>query len=135
LFVPAAGLATTRGSVPSKVTAQSFLASGEPLTLGIFDLRSRQDRPQDFSGAVGPLRLSTTASQTSVPVGAPFTLTLRLEGGGALSASTAPRLDARPEFAERFRVRLQGERMNGITHEFTYTLRALREDVREVPAV
>src|SRR5205814_3089845 len=35
LFVPTTGLATTRGSVPSKVTAQSFVASSEPLTLGI----------------------------------------------------------------------------------------------------
>jgi hypothetical protein len=135
LFVPSAGLAATRASGTSKVTAQAFVASSEPLTLGVFDLRSRQDRPQDFSGAVGLFRLSTTVSQTSVPVGAPFTLTLRLEGEGALSASTAPRLDARPEFAERFRVRPEGDRMNGATREFIYTLRALREDVKEVPAV
>jgi hypothetical protein len=49
--------------------------------------------------------------------------------------TTAPNLDTRAEFAQQFRVRLEGDRGSGTTRAFTYTLRPLNEDVKEVPAV
>jgi hypothetical protein len=48
---------------------------------------------------------------------------------------TAPDLAARPEFSRSFRVRSEEERTDGLAREFTYTLRPLNTDVKDVPPV
>jgi hypothetical protein len=126
VFVPAGG---------NKGQWEPFVSASEPLTFSILDLRRRADRPIDFTGAVGAVRVTSRASQTEMPAGTPFTLTVRLEGSGSVAAG-APDLSARPEFAKGFRVRTEEARtVGGNAREFTYTLRPLSEGVTQVPAV
>lgn len=114
---------------------EPFVVASEPLTVTALDLRRRADRPADFTGAIGSVRVTARASQMQMPAGTPFSLTLRLEGSGVASA-TPPDLAARPEFAKGFRVRTEeAHTVAGGAREFTYTLRPLSEDVTEVPSV
>jgi hypothetical protein len=127
VYVPADG---------NKGQWESFVAASEPLTFSVLDLRRRADRPPDFTGAVGDVRVTAKASQTEMPAGTPFTLTVRLEGSGSVTSAGAPDLGARPEFSKGFRVRHEESRtVAGNARQFTYTLRPLSADVREVPAV
>jgi hypothetical protein len=127
VYVPHAG---------NKGQWEQFVVASEPLTFTILDLRRRADRPPDFTGAVGSLRVTAQASQTRMPAGTPFTLTLRLEGNGSVASAGAPDLASRPEFTKSFRVRAEEARNGGSNlREFTYTLRPLSEAVTEVPAI
>jgi hypothetical protein len=121
----------------NKGTWEPFVVSSEPLTFSILDLRRRADRPADFSGAMGEVRVTAKASQTEMPAGTPFTLTVYLQGNGSVATTAAPDLAGKPEFANRFRVRTEEARTapGGRTREFTYTLRPLSEAVTEVPSI
>ena len=115
---------------------ESFVAVSSALSCTVRDVPDRPDRPRDFSGAVGELHVSTTASQTQLAVGTPFTLTVRLEGSGSLARISAPDLAGQSEFTPRFRVRPDDDRqVSNQVREFTYALRPLRVDVTEVPPV
>jgi hypothetical protein len=115
---------------------EPFVVASEPLTFTILDLRNRPDRPLDFSGALGPLSVTSRASQTRMTPGTPFTLTVRLEGAASLAHVPAPDLGGRAEFSDRFRIRVEEERsVASNVREFTYTLRPLSGDVKEVPPV
>jgi hypothetical protein len=123
-------------SLGTKGQWEPFVVASEPLTFHVLDLRRRADRPPDFSGAVGSLNVTAQASQTRMPAGTPFTLTVRLEGNGSVASVGAPDLAARPEFTKGFRVRAEEARdVSGNAREFTYTLRPLSEAVTEVPPV
>jgi len=96
-----------------------------------------QGRPADYNGAVGRYRISTTAKPASVPVGDPITLTLSIRGNGSLEALSAPRLDRVEALTRDFEVpgdSLAGSVM-GAEKVFTQTIRAKREDVKEIPAI
>ncbi len=115
---------------------EPFVAASEPLTFGVLDLHRRADRPPDFTGAVGEVRVTAKASQTEMPAGTPFTLTVRLDGSGSVTSTGAPDLAARPEFAGRFKVRHEETHtVGGGARQFAYTLRPLSADVTEVPPV
>jgi hypothetical protein len=115
---------------------EPFVVTSEPLTFNALDLRRRADRPPDFTGAVGTLRVTAQASQTRMSAGTPFTLTLRLEGNGSVASAGAPDLASRPAFTSRFRVRAEEARnVSESAREFSYTLRPLSEAVSEVPGV
>jgi len=115
---------------------EPFVVASEPLTFTAIDLHGRADRPADFSGVVGDLRVIAEASQTDMPAGTPFTLTVRLEGNSSVASVAAPDLASRPEFNKNFRVRLDDTRtVAGKGRQFTYTLRPLNADVTEVPSV
>jgi len=116
---------------------EPFVVASDSLTFAILDLRRRADRPADFTGAMGEVRVTAKASQTEMPAGTPFTLTVRLQGNGSVASTGAPDLAARPEFANNFRVRAEEARTatGGKLREFTYTLRPLSEAVTEVPPV
>jgi hypothetical protein len=127
VFVPAGG---NRGQW------EQFVTASEPLTFTTLDLRRRADRPRDFTGAVGEVRVTAQASQTDMPAGTPFTLTVRLEGRGSVTSTGPPDLEGRPEFANNFRVRHEDTHtVNGSQRQFTYTLRPLSAGVKEVPPV
>jgi hypothetical protein len=115
---------------------EPFVVASEPLTFSVLDLRRRADRPAEFAGAVGPVRVTVEASRTEMPAGTPFTLTVRLQGDRSLASAGAPDLAARPEFAGSFRIRPEEARTAaGNVREFTYTLRPLSDAVKEVPPV
>ncbi len=115
---------------------QPFVAASAPLTFSVLDLRRQAGRPADFTGVVGNVRVTAQASATEMAAGTPFTLTVRLEGNGSVIAAGGPDLAARPEFAQRFRVRAGEAHSAGEkAREFTYTLRPLNEQVTEIPPV
>jgi hypothetical protein len=123
-------------SGPGRGKWEPFVAASEPLSFAVLDLQGRTDRPVEFGGAVGPVRVSSSASQTQLAVGTPFTLTVRVEGTTSVARATAPDLAGRPDFCRSFRVHLDNEhQLTSTSREFTYTLRPLNEDVTEVPAV
>jgi hypothetical protein len=93
-------------------------------------------KPHDFSGNIGALRLTASASQTKMPAGTPFTLSVRLEGQGYLPRSGSLRLETQPEFTQRFRVMPNADRaLSDTLREVTYTLRPLHVEVKEVPPI
>src|SRR5262249_5746996 len=107
--LPAAGVAGevwTSASISNRRTNngrwQPFTAVSEPLAIDVRDLP--KGAPPDFNGNIGELKVSAAASQTKIPAGTPFTLTVRLEGHGYLPRGGSLELEKRREFAERFRV-------------------------------
>src|SRR5262249_47003948 len=113
---------------------QPFVATSESLTFDVRDLP--QDRPRGFSGNIGDLKVTATASQTKMPAGTPFTLTVRLEGQGYLPRPGSLNLAANPEFTHRFRVQPKEDRaLSDTLREVTVTLRPLNSGVKQVPPV
>ena len=94
-------------------------------------------RPADFNGAIGPHTITARATPTEVPVGDPITLSLTLRGTGPLDRLSAPRLDRVEALTDDFEVpaeSLAGE-LTGGGKTFTLTVRALRDDVTEIPPI
>jgi len=67
---------------------QITLAS-EPVTVQSVPL-PEQNKPADFSGAIGNFTLNASAGPTSVTVGDPITVRVQISGRGALDAITLP---------------------------------------------
>ena len=57
-----------------------------------------QNKPANFSGAVGSFTMSATAGPTTVTVGDPITVRVQISGRGALDAVTLPAQDAWQNF-------------------------------------
>jgi hypothetical protein len=136
--LPGAGVAgevLAAGQSSGRKTAmrrEAFTALSEPLTWEVRALPAGQ--PRDFSGNIGALKVTATASHTKMTAGTPFTLTVRLEGEGYLPRSGSVEPGNKPEFASRFRVLPNAERVLSDTlRETTFTLRPLSPDVKEVP--
>lgn len=96
-----------------------------------------EGRPPDYNGAVGVYSITAVAKPTEVPVGDPITLTMRIRGAGQLDRLSPPRLDRVPEITRDFEV--SGDSPAGEVAAdgkvFSLTLRALREDVTEIPPI
>jgi len=96
-----------------------------------------EGRPADFNGAIGVYTIRAYAKPTEVPVGDPITLNLEIRGSGSLERLSAPKLDQVEALKKDFEV--SGESLAGTVegdHKvFSQTIRALREDVSEIPAV
>jgi hypothetical protein len=113
---------------------QPFTAVSEPLAIEVRELPA--NKPRDFSGNIGTLKLTASASQTKMPGGTPFTLTVRLEGQGYLPHPGSLDLAARQEFTQSFRVLPNADRaLSDTLREVTFTLRPLNANVKEVPPV
>lgn len=96
-----------------------------------------QGRPPDYNGAVGRFSIYATAKPTEAPVGDPITLTLVINGESSLERVGAPKLDQIPAMVRDFEI--SGESLAGeVQFErkiFSVTIRALREDVKEIPSI
>lgn len=93
------------------------------------------NRPPDFSGAIGKYDFNVTAAPLTAPVGDPITLTLVIRGQGSMDRVSPPKLNQVEALTRDFEV--SGDSLAGdITIErklFTQTVRALREDVKQIP--
>ncbi len=58
----------------------------------------REDRPEDFKGAVGIFSFEASVAPRDVAVGDPITVTMRIRGEGNLDMVTAPELKAGDDF-------------------------------------
>jgi hypothetical protein len=94
-------------------------------------------RPEGFSGAVGAYQIQTEAKPTEVPVGDPITLTMTITGTGPLERLAAPKLNEISALTHDFEVPgdLPAGEVVGRSKRFVVTLRALREDVAEIPPI
>ncbi|HKQ48308.1 MAG TPA: BatD family protein [Phycisphaerae bacterium] len=94
-------------------------------------------RPPDYNGAIGVYSLSAIAKPLQVPVGDPITLTLSIRGAGPLERLTPPRLDQVAALTRNFEVStdVPAGVLENDRKRFTLTIRALREDVKEIPPV
>jgi hypothetical protein len=138
--LPAAGIAgevLAVGQSAGRKTAsrkQSFTALSEPLSWEVRDLPGA--KPPGFSGNIGELKVTSTASHTKMAVGTPFTLTVRLEGDGYLPRPGSVDLAKESEITRRFRALPDADRaISDKMREVTYTLRPLSPEVNEVPPV
>ena len=106
------------------------------LELRISDLPLK-GKPANFAGHVGEYHIETHATPTDVNVGDPITLTVTLSGPDYLEHVDFPPLGGQPKLAGDFKVpkeRATAEVL-GNSKAFTQTIRALRPDVEEVPAI
>lgn len=94
-------------------------------------------RPAGFSGWIGRFRIAAEAAPTSVAVGEPITLSLRVEGADLLPTAQLPPLGEQPDLARDFRIPREiaaGETRGGALR-FTQTLRAKHARVERIPPV
>lgn len=96
-----------------------------------------EGRPPDFNGAVGAYSIRTWAKPTEVPAGDPITLNLEIQGDGPLDRLNPPKLDQVPALVRDFEI--SGESLAGTVEGnrklFSQTIRALHENVAEIPPI
>jgi hypothetical protein len=97
-----------------------------------------QNKPANFTGAVGQFDLAATAGPTTLTVGDPITVRVQISGRGALDAVTLPEQDAWKNFktyppttklATTDQFGFQG------TKTFEQIISPLNNDVHELPAL
>ncbi len=72
-------------------TTKRYFIKSNPKTINVKELPS-ENRPTDFSGAVGEFRLSSNISANEMKVGDSFTYTLEISGNGNLKHFDVPTL-------------------------------------------
>lgn len=95
--------------------------------------------PEGFGGLVGEFRPGASVNVREVGVGDPIELTYRVSGKEPMSHVRPPELESIAAFAGGFKMSSEGWRVvsSPVVEEriFTTTIRALSEDVREVPSI
>lgn len=94
-------------------------------------------RPADYRGAVGNYRFLVQADPKNVRVGDPINLKMVVQGDGPMELVEAPPLSSIPELTRDFKIDAQA--LAGFVQDdaklFTTSIRPLREDVTEIPAL
>jgi len=97
-----------------------------------------QNRPANFTGAVGNFTMTATAGPTKVTLGDPITVRVQISGRGALDAVTLPAQDAWQNFKTYPpTTRLETSDQFGFqgTKTFEQIISPQNSDVRELPAL
>ncbi len=99
-----------------------------------------QGRPEGYAGAIGDFTLDAGASNTTVNVGDPITLTLRISGDEPMvGIEDAPDLSADPRFSDRFKIDSSGwrEQLPRERGQRVYqtTIRAVNDQVDQIPPI
>jgi len=113
-----------------------FMVGSEPLTLTILPL-PEESRPAEFYGLVGRYTISASAAPTSVNVGDPITLTVKIGGSKYLKPVQWPALEQMPEIAANFKIPSQKSSpiIENDLKVFTQTIRANNDKVTVIPAI
>jgi len=115
---------------------RKYVVPSNTPTLVVRDLPA-EGRPPGFAGLVGRYRIETKAEPTTVNIGDPITLTVTLSGPDYLGRVDLPPLGLQDALARDFRI--PDDRADGVIEGkkkvFTQTIRALREDVTEIPPI
>ncbi|MCP4710410.1 MAG: protein BatD [Planctomycetes bacterium] len=123
------------GGLFSRREYERFSSSAPGMTLEVKELPGK-GRPADFNGLAGRYSIATTASPIKVNVGDPITLTIMV-GGELLRLVDMPDLTAMPEMADNFRIPTSQSvpKVSGNRKIFTQTIRAIHDQVTEIPAI
>lgn len=99
-----------------------------------------ENQPAGYSGAIGEFELRALSSNTTVNVGDPIGVTLRIRGQEPMvGVSDAPDLNSIPAFVDQFKISSEGwrevlPRQSG-QRIYETTIRALSEQVSQIPSV
>jgi len=118
-----------------QVKYERFVASSDAGKLTVLPLPT-EGQPKDFYGLVGKYEITAAATPTKVSIGEPITLIVKVTGRN-LKAMRAPELADVPGFSESFRLPREqaAPKLTAEGKEFTQTIRATSEKVKEVPAI
>lgn len=113
-----------------------FVIPSNSPRLKVLELPS-EGRPANFAGHVGEFHLEAKAAPLNVNVGDPITLTLSVSGPPFLAQVSMPPLQKQPSLVRDFRLPAEAAagKVEGQAVHFTQTIRALRPEVREIPAI
>lgn len=113
-----------------------FVVPSNGLELRILELPAA-GRPKNFAGHVGNYRLEASATPVTANVGDPITLTVSVSGPDFLEQIPVPPLQKQETLVRDFRVPAEAAagKVERDALVFRQTIRALRADVREIPAI
>jgi len=120
----------------SQVSYRRFMVASEPLELEVLPL-PRQDKPAQFYGLVGQYTISASATPTTVNVGDPITLTVKIGGSKYLKPVQWPALEQVQALAANFKIPSQkaSPTIDSGFKVFTQTIRANNDHVSEIPPI
>lgn len=113
---------------------EDLFAVSKSLTVMVKDVPS-DGRPESYIGAIGTFDISADLVPKTASVGEPLTLTVTVFGEGTIADIRPPDIEKIPGIEERFRTYDATEKTAGNGRIFTYSLRALSDDVAELPAI
>jgi tetratricopeptide (TPR) repeat protein len=115
---------------------RQFMVTSAPFKLTVRPVPD-EGKPDQFYGLVGQYTISASATPTSVNVGDPITLTIKIGGNKYLKPVRWPALEELPELAANFKIPSQKASPtieNGFK-VFTQTIRANSDKVTEIPSI
>ena len=113
-----------------------FMVSAKPLSLKVLPL-PEQGKPAAFYGLIGQYAIAASASPTSVNVGEPITLTIKIGGNRYLKPVRWPELENISDMAANFQIPSEKSSPaleNGFK-VFTQTIRATNDKVTAIPPI
>ena len=117
-------------------SCRKVVIPSNPLSFSISPLPA-EGRPANFAGAVGRFSIGAEATPLNVNMGDPITLSVTVTGAPYAGLLTLPPLHKQPAFTNDFKVAadVATAKTVGRDRAFTQILRALRAEVKEIPAV
>jgi tetratricopeptide (TPR) repeat protein len=115
---------------------KQFMVTSEPFKLTVRPVPD-EGKPAQFYGLVGQYTISASATPTSVNVGDPITLTIKIGGNKYLKPVRWPALEELPELAANFKIPSQkaSPTIEDGFKVFTQTIRANNDKVTEIPSI
>jgi len=121
---------------PYQIKYNRVSVQSDPVELEVLPL-PEAGKPPQFYGLVGQYTISASAAPTTVSVGDPITLTMRIGGNPYLKPVQWPQLDQIAELADNFRI--PAERASPVIENsskvFTQTIRANNDRVAQIPPI
>lgn len=114
--------ALVKGIEDNRVTLERVFGVSESLVVTV-DPLPLKSRPKSWIGVIGELDVRSEITPTSCRVGQPLTLTLTLEGTGALGDAFPPDLSQNEAVTNLFRVYEPTSRLTRSSRIFSYSLR------------
>ncbi len=106
-----------------------------PITLTVLNV-PKVGQPETFTGGVGSFKIAASAQPTSVRIGDPITLTVRVTGSGTIEDTGQPNLAVQEKWTTNFKVHEDAsQRMEEEAKIFTYSVRPRTAEVKELPAI
>ena len=122
--------------VVKRPVMKKFVISSNEIQINVKPLPN-EGKPVDYSGLLGQFSIETSATPVEANVGDPITLTIKLKGRGNLSRADLPPLHKMENLARSFKIPVDMSPgvLQGGQKVFTQTIRALNDQVMEIPEI